>query len=52
VAERPQIVQSPIRGEVQAWRGFCVDHLLPLWVEGGVTYHWMLLPRTEAQTIL
>jgi len=42
-------VESPLRGEVETWRGFCAEHLLPLWVEGRITYHWMLRPTSAGQ---
>ena len=49
VAERPQVIQSPLRGTVVTWRGFCPEHILPLWVEEGTTYHWMLRPISVGQ---
>ena len=49
VAERPQIIQSRLRGEIESWRGFCAEHLLPLWVEERIIYHWMLRPTAERQ---
>jgi hypothetical protein len=49
VAERPQIIQSRLRGQIETWRGFCSEHLLPLWVEERITYHWMLRPTSVGQ---
>ena len=42
VAEVSQVIQSPLRGEIVTWRGFCTDHLQPLWVEDDAVYRWVL----------